>query len=233
MEPQSASPPPPVKKRDPVSDALLLAMLGLFSFGVLSVVGLLLGVRAFVRAVRRPDLHRKGPAIVAIVANLLVLYISFDVVRSLLRAHVSTAEATAIGDIRTVISAQAAYADRNDSRYEPRLSCLVEPATCLPDYPAGGPPFLDRKLASLKPKAGYRRAFHPGPPAAPRPPLRGRPRPLGLVSFAYTAVPEEPGQTGVRGFCGDSTGLICFTPDGREPGVTPDGKCDLATCQEL
>jgi hypothetical protein len=53
------------------------------------------------------------------------------------------------------------------------------------------------------------------------------------VSFAYIAVPEEPGETGVRGFCGDSTFLICFTPDGREPRVTPGGKCDLATCQEL
>ncbi|HSD25834.1 MAG TPA: hypothetical protein VLL75_00960 [Vicinamibacteria bacterium] len=27
--------------------------------------------------------------------------------------------------------------------------------------------------------------------------------------------------------------LICFTPDGREPSVTADGRCDLATCQEL
>jgi hypothetical protein len=170
---------------------------------------------------------------VAIVANLVSLSISFDVVRSLLRAHVSTAEATALGDIRTVISAQAAYADQNDGRYEPRLECLVEPSTCLPDYPANGPLFLDRRLASLRPKAGYRRAFHPGPPAAPRPPLRGRPRPPGVLSFAYTAVPEEPGQTGVRGFCGDSTALICFTPDGREPGVTPEGRCDLSTCTKL
>jgi hypothetical protein len=170
---------------------------------------------------------------VAIVANLVSLSISFDVVRSLLRAHVSTAEATALGDIRTVISAQAAYADQNDGRYEPRLECLVEPSTCLPDYPANGPLFLDRRLAYLRPKAGYRRAFHPGPPAAPRPPLRGRPRPPGVLSFAYTAVPEEPGQTGVRGFCGDSTALICFTPDGREPGVTPEGRCDLSTCTKL
>jgi hypothetical protein len=53
------------------------------------------------------------------------------------------------------------------------------------------------------------------------------------VSFAYTAVPEAPGETGIRGFCGDSTALICFTLDGREPGVTPEGKCDLSTCQEL
>lgn len=228
-----ASQPLPVRKKDPASGALLLAALGLLSLGTLAVVGLFLGVRALVLAVRRPDAHRKAPAIVAIVANLLVLYVSADVIRSLLRAHVSTAEATAIGDIRTVISAQAAYASQNDGRYEPRLECLVQPARCLPGYPANGPLFLDRKLASLRPKAGYRRAFHPGPPAAPRPALAGRTRPPGVVSFAYTAVPEAPGETGVRGFCGDSTALICFTLDGREPSVTSDGRCDLTTCQEL
>jgi hypothetical protein len=226
-------PPPPVKKKDPASGALLLAAFGLCSFGTLAVVGLFLGVRALVLAIRRPDAHRRESAIVAIVANLFVLYVSAVAIRSLLRADVSAAEATAIGDIRTVISAQAAYASQNDGRYEPRLECLVQPATCLPSYPANGPLFLDRKLASLRPKAGYRRAFHPGPPAAPRPPLRGRSRPPGVVSFAYTAVPEAPGETGVRGFCGDSTALICFTPDGREPGITPEGKCDLSTCQEL
>jgi hypothetical protein len=220
--------------KDPASRAFVLGLLGLVTCGVTALVGLCMAVYAFFRALRRPQVvGGKSGAIVAIVLNLCVLYVWAFAIRSLLRADVSAAEATAIGDIRTVISAQAAYADQNDGRYEPRLECLVTPAACLPGYPTNGPPFLDGKLASLRPKAGYRRAFHPGPPAAPRPPLAGRQRPPGVTSFAYTAVPEEPGQTGVRGFCGDSTALICFTPDGREPSVTPDGKCDLSTCQKL
>jgi hypothetical protein len=230
--------PPRVEKtsatKDPASGALLLAALGLFSLGTLAAVGLVIGVRALVLALRRPAAAgRKGTALVAIVANLSVLYVSFIAVRGLLRAHVSAAEATAIGDIRTMISAQAAYASQNDGRYEPRLECLLEPAKCLPGYASDAPPFLDQALASLRTKAGYRRAFHPGPEGAPRAGLAGHSRNPGVTSFAYTAVPEVPGETGVRGFCGDSTALICFTGDGREPTVSPDGRCDLTTCREL
>jgi hypothetical protein len=227
--------PPPTEGKDPASRAFVLGLFGLVTCGVTAVFGLCMSANAFFEALRRPQLTRgKGTAAIAAIAfNLCVLFVWAFAIRSLLRADVSAAEATALGDIRTVISAQAAYRDSNDGQYEPRLECLVVPATCLPDYPADGPPFLDSVLASLRTKAGYRRTFRPGPAAAPRPPRRGRPRPPGIASFAYIAVPEEPGKTGVRGFCGDSTFLICFTPDGREPGVTPDGKCDLSTCQEL
>ena len=220
--------------KDPASGALLLAALGLFSLGTLAVAGLFIGVRALIRAFRQPaKTERKANAVVAIVANLLVLYVSFVAVRGLLRAHVSTAEATAIGDIRTMIAAQAAYASRNDGRYEPRLECLLEPAKCLPGYPADGEPFLGKALASLRAKGGYRRAFRPGPQAPPRAAVAGRSPAPGVTGFAYTAVPEVPGETGVRGFCGDSTVLLCFTTDGREPSVTREGRCDLSTCQEL
>jgi len=230
--------PPRVEKKDgtkdPASGALLLAAFGLVSGGTLAVVGLFVGVRALVRASRQPaGGGRRANAIVAIVANVLVLYVSFVAVRGLLRAHVSSAEATAIGDIRAMISAQAAYAGQNDGRFEPRLECLHDPRECLPGYPKDGPSFLDGALASLRTKAGYRRAFHPGPEAPPRAAVAGRSRSPGVASFAYTAAPDVPGETGVRGFCGDSTALLCFTADGREPSVTPGGACDLSTCREL
>ena len=122
--------------KDPASGALLLAALGLFSLGTLAVAGLFIGVRALIRAFRQPaKTERKANAVVAIVANLLVLYVSFVAVRGLLRAHVSTAEATAIGDIRTMIAAQAAYASLNDGRYEPRLECLLERPSACPATP--------------------------------------------------------------------------------------------------
>ncbi len=67
-------------------------------------------------------------------------------------------------------------------------------------------------------KHGYRLTLRPGPvPGA----------------FAWVAVPKEPGTSGVRGFCGDSGGVLCFTADGRAPRVRPDGSCDLATCGVL
>jgi len=227
-----ASPPTPVRK-DPASGALVLAALGFCTGGLSALVGLWIGVRALVLAVRRPQAHRRmGTAIVAITANLCVLYLASITFHSLLRVKVSARESVTLDDIRTMISAQAAYSQENDGLYEPRLECLAEPATCLPEYPKNGKPFLEAFLASLEAKAGYRRAFYPGPPGAPRPAVRGRPRPPGITSFAYTALPDVPGVSGMRGFCGDSTGLICFTRDGREPGVTPAGRCDLSTCEE-
>jgi len=44
------------------------------------------------------------------------------------------------------------------------------------------------------------------------------------MTYAYVAVPMNRGQTGVRGFCGDANGIVCFTPDGSEPEVA-DGAC--------
>jgi hypothetical protein len=52
-------------------------------------------------------------------------------------------------------------------------------------------------------------------------------------SFAYLAVPMKPGESGVRAFCGDSRGLVCFAADGKAPRTARDGQCDLATCTVL
>jgi hypothetical protein len=124
---------------------------------------------------------------------------------SLLRARVSANEAAAIGDLRTVTSAQAAFQAANKGSYGD-LPCLSQPSTCLKGY--AGPQFLDEELTSLRTKSGYLRAFHPGPPA--------RARPRSLQAWAYTAWPAEPAKTGVRSFCTDANGVIRFDPKGGE-----------------
>jgi hypothetical protein len=225
-----ASQPLPAKK-DLASGAFVLGALGLCTGGLLAVVGLLIGIQALVRAVRHPAVNAsRGRAIGAIALNLGVLGIAAVSIPSLLRAKTSALETAAIGDLRTMISAQAAYSRQNDGLFEACLECLAEPATCLPEYAKNGPRFLDPALASLETARGYRRAFYPGPVAGTRPPARGRPRPPGITSFAYTAVPVAYER--MRAFCGDATGLICFTRDGREPRVTAEGRCDLSTCRE-
>ena len=224
-----ASPPLPVKK-DLASGAFLLGTLSFCTGGVLAVPGLFIGILALVRAVRRPEAQSLDRAVGATALNLGILVIAAIALPSLLRAKPSALEAAAIGDVRTVISAQAAYSQGNDGAYEPRLECLARPAECRPDDPKNSRPFLEPSLASLDERYGYRRAFHAGPPAAPRPGAGGRSRPPGILGFAYTAVPVA--YEGMRAFCGDATGLICFTRDGREPGVTPEGRCDLSTCEE-
>ncbi len=138
---------------------------------------------------------------------------------SLLRARVSANEASAIGDIRTVLSAEAAYSFSSGGSYGD-LGCLAQPGACLDGY--GGPAFVDAGLAGATEKGGYKRAFQGGPAAA---------RPRNFEGFAYTATPLTVGQTGTRSFCGDASGLICFDPTGAEL-VPEQGACPSG-CQPL
>ncbi len=132
-------------------------------------------------------------------------------------------ESGTLGDIRTIVSAQAAYQSANAGYYD-RLECLAAPRACLPSYPETAPTFLDSYLASGFNKSGYRRHF-----------IAGSRAPQGLTassmsSYAYIAVPIVPGETGVRGFCADGQGVICTTSDGSMPFVR-DGRC-VSTIQD-
>ena len=132
---------------------------------------------------------------------------------SLLRARVSANEAAAIGDIRSVISAQAAYHSTNGGWYEGNLLCLNAPFTgCIPGYPTNSPTFLDSQLASLLAKSGYSRSFAAG--ATPTGMSTATQSPTSTTSYVYWATPTSGGQTGVRGFAGDSSGTLCFSTDG-------------------
>jgi len=134
-------------------------------------------------------------AIVGIIAAIAI--------PSLLAARVAANESAAIGDIRTVISAELAYHSRSGGNYG-TLPCLSTPSGpgCLPSYPISAPTFLDSAIAALTTKSGYGRTFD------------GNAVPGGLSCFAYHATPVSFGLTGVRGFTGDCSGRICSTPDG-------------------
>jgi len=138
---------------------------------------------------------------------------------SLLRARISANESAAIGDIRTLISAQAAYHSTNGGWYEGNLTCLVAPFSgCIPNYPSNSPTFLDSQLVSLLPKSGYSRSFAPGtvPPGI----NTAAQSPTSATSYVYWATPTSPGQSGVRGFAGDASGALCFSADGNTAATT-------------
>jgi prepilin-type N-terminal cleavage/methylation domain-containing protein len=132
---------------------------------------------------------------------------------SLLRARVSANESATIGDIRTVISAQAAYQSANGGWYEGNFTCLNNPfANCIPNYPSNSPTFLDSQLTSLQAKSGYDRTFLMG--NTPTNINTNISSGSSTTSYVYWATPTSPGQTGVRGFAGDSSGILCFSTDG-------------------
>jgi len=137
---------------------------------------------------------------------------------SLLRARISANEAATIGDIRTVISSQAAYQSANGGMYDDDLACLTCPSGCIPNYPSTSPTFLDSAVASLADKTGYIRSFVGGaPPTTLRANIMSG---TAVVSYVYSASPISPSQTGVRGFGGDSSGIVCFNNGGTAPSQT-------------
>lgn len=225
--PRAVSAPP---KKGMATWSLVLGILSLPSCAgaiVGGLTGLILGILALVKTNRAPNEYGgKGLAIGGIVTSgvsfLLIPFlgiISAIAIPSLLRARISANEAAAIGDLRSFISAEAAYQSAAGGVYG-TPECLARPAGCIPNYQ--GPTFLDGQLASLATKTGYRRAFIPGP-------SRGQ----GLESYALVLEPALPNQSGVRAFCGDASGMICSTADGRAPSAA-DGACDLGgACQPL
>jgi type IV pilus assembly protein PilA len=215
---------PPAPRRGYAIASLVLGILSIPTLGLLLVgamAGAVLGVVALVKASREPaEYGGKGMAIAGIVlAGLSILMMPvFGIVAaiaipSLLRARVSANEAAAIGDVRSVITAEAAYQEANAGYFD-TLECLAAPEHCIPGF--HGAATIDARLLATE-KNGYRRRFQAGPRAEPTPPKAS---PSSLMSFAYSAVPAQRGKTGVRSFCGDSTGRICYVRDGSEPDVS-------------
>ena len=144
------------------------------------------------------------------------------VIPAMSRAFIASNEAATIADIRTLIDAQNAYSSVNGGFHDSYLECLTAPSVgCIPNYPTNGPTFLDSALASLTPRHGYNRLYHGGPTPPNIPPTVS---PSSTLLYRYDATPVVGGVTGVRGFAGDASGRVCFTPNGAPvpPGTPPE-----------
>ena len=179
-----------------------------------AVLGLCLGGAALSAIV---GLTRSGQRIPAVFAVLIAAFAGFAaVVFSPHHCHFIP-EATAIGDVRTVMSAEKDYAALNGGRYA-TLDCLAGRGVCGGRLPPTGP-LLSVELLSAE-RLGFRRVFHPGAPAP------GTASSSAFATFAYTAVPIEWGRSGVRSFGGDDRGVVCATLGPSAPVV--GGRCDMS-----
>lgn len=136
---------------------------------------------------------------------------------SLLRARVSANEAQAIGDTRSVISAEQTYASANCGYYG-RPEILVMGAITIPAYPAIAPEFLGIDIGRPVPytKSGYRRNFDLGPNPTSVDPIKCAPVGDDLLSYCYTSTPAQAGLSGVRAFSGTAAGTIFVDTAGTD-----------------
>jgi prepilin-type N-terminal cleavage/methylation domain-containing protein len=146
---------------------------------------------------------------------------------SLLRARVSGNEGAMIGDMRTWISAEAAYEGSSlGNGYAPQASCLSTPANggCIPGYPATAPTFLDANLAqNVYTKSGYVHSYVPGAAA-----IVG----VGTDVFCYQGTPLTPARSGVRSFGGDNSGVLSGTVAANDC-CAATGQLDSTLCAPL
>jgi len=155
-----------------------------------------------------------------LIVVIIIMIIAAIAIPSLLRARISANESAIIGDTRTLISAQHAYASANVGLYDSKLTCLNSPSTgCIPNYPATGPTFLDSNMANQMFKSGYNRSFVASKSAITVPPQAS---PSSQAAFVYLSSPASLGRTGVRGFGGDASGVLCANQAGKSPATKGD-----------
>jgi type IV pilus assembly protein PilA len=160
--------------------------------------------------------NQKGFSLIELlIVVAIILIIAAIAIPSLMRARIASNESAMVGDVRTVISAEATFQSAAGGYSE--LSCLSEPATCA--AAAGTVIMVDRVIAQGQTKSGYTRTWQGGIADSVS----------GLwLSYMYGGTPQVVGRTGNKGFASSDEGIVCYSTDGSLPDPLATTLCPLS-----
>ena len=160
-------------------------------------------------------------AAILLCATLGVLWFTSIIsLPGLRRAAIGGNEASAIGYVRAVASAEELAAQFNKGYFLPP-SCLADPAQCPPAVATQ--PLLAATLTE-----SYSMFFRVAEAAAPEEIAARGAAARSIKTWVLVVMPRQPGVTGTRVFCTDTSGGIFFTPDSNTLPDPSGGRCNGA-----
>lgn len=156
----------------------------------------------------------------------IILIIAAIAIPNLLRARIAANEASAVQSVRTVNTASVTYQSQFPNiGYAGALSSLGPPSSagCATSTPSSASAclldwVLSNASSSAKAKSGY---YFTYTVVAATP----------SIDYAISGDPQSVGQTGLRGFCSSSDGVIRYKSPGPTGVTTPAGCAGLTALQ--